>query len=80
MLASFVWLWKEGKQGKMGKFVDMKFEIWKKCLLRKSGDALHRLPREVVEWNTRKVFQIHAGVAHVDEGQWAWWGWADGWT
>ena len=54
----------------MGKFVDMRLDIWKKCLLRKSGDAL------------TQAAQGGGGVDHQGgvpdtcrcgtEGQWAW--------
>jgi len=37
----------------------------------------HRLPREVVESPSLEVFQ---NCGTEGRGQWAQWGWADGWT
>ena len=40
----------------------------------------HRLLREVVESLSLEAVQETWRCGTEGHGQWAWWGWADGWT
>ena len=45
---------------------------WETFLLQKSGEALERAAQGVLDSLCKRGTKGH--------GQWAWWGWADGWT